>query len=175
MLASIHAPLLAWWTTHNAAFTTQAKLGWVKVNNIGPDGKYTNATSNTFDYPEPTSGSGPSGIPFIINSATSWTTHLNRAGPGYTGRVYLPYGPSSRPDMLLTGSEQANYLAVGQDLLNVIQDTPGPDVMTPVVASKVNATNTPITGVRIGSVLDVQRRRKNAIQEVYVAGPWPAS
>jgi hypothetical protein len=32
-----------------------------------------------------------------------------------------------------------------------------------------------ITGVRVGNVIDVQRRRKDAIQEVYSAGPWPTS
>jgi hypothetical protein len=169
----IAAPLLAWFKAPASCNVVAAALGYIKVNNIGADGKYISKTAtNVHDYPANQTGGAPATHDFSKSWAYSWSTSVAR-GPGKNGRIYPPNASvGSAGSAICTSADQAKLLAAAQGLLHVLNvgdgDTAG---MLPVVASKVNATNTPITGIRIGRVVDSQRRRVNALAEDYVAGP----
>lgn len=167
-LEEIAGPLLAWYQAPANGLSIGAFLRWVKCNAINADGTYFDGNNtNVHDYPgDLTRGGAQPKNPDIISIATSWRTSKAR-GPGSHGRIYLPnntYGETT--DITIAPPDQLKAANAGKALLQVLANGPGITV-TPVVASKVNATNTPITRVAVGSVKDVQRRRKNAIKETY--------
>jgi hypothetical protein len=169
----IAAPLLTWWKLPASLMSSGATLDWLKVNNIGVDGKYEDqSNTNQHDYPASQFGGAAPTLPDILTVCWSWRSAKKR-GPGSHGRIYLPNATAvPQLSMALTTAQQNQHLASATALIHLLSIGDG-DVNEAqiVIASKVNATNTPITTISIGSIIDVQRRRKDAEVEVYVSGP----
>lgn len=172
------APLLSsWFGLTNHRIPSVARLDYVKVNNIGADGKYVDPVTHIHTYSPGIPGGSVATVPSILCCVLSWSTAHTR-GPGARGRIYPPnfaaaqFTPGS--SRILASDITALTLS-GQDLLQAIVGGGGASdlELMPVVASRVNATNTPITGVRVGNVWDVQRRRKDAVPEAYTSLPFP--
>jgi hypothetical protein len=111
----------------------------------------------------------------VITCAISWTTAQNR-GPGHTGRIYPPLALQtlSGGGFTISSTTQDAINQTGKELLNVLATPDGTDAsIVPIVVSAVDASWRPITGVRCGSVLDMQRRRKEQLTETYRAVAWP--
>jgi len=92
-------------------------------------------------------------------------------GPGRYGRFYLPGVPSLRlANGVINSTGQAEYLAWAQDLIEMILGNyPGPN--TPALAHFPPANiNAPVSQVRVGRVVDTQRRRRNKVTEDYLSG-----
>lgn len=168
------APNLATWFADPASLmSTGATLDWLKVNTIGPDGKYVDpSTVNRHDYHPPIQGAIVPIVPDILVCAWSWRTAKSR-GPGSHGRIYPPNNVTgSSPSMGIGGTDRSRHLVAAQELMHWVGLGNGDLAeMQPVIASKVNATNTPITEIWIGSIYDVQRRRKGDEVEIYTKGP----
>lgn len=169
-LAGIQTGLQSWFTT-TSRMRLDAKLTFAKLNLIGPDGRYVYPS-----YPNTrgmsATGTGSISVPSIITSAISWKT-ARRAGPASNGRIYpplniVPTGTSQDRIDSTTATALANY---GKALLNALSTgTSAPtsaNFVPQVVSSQGPREN--ITGVRVGDVIDVQRRRKNALKESYSA------
>lgn len=173
-LFAIQAPLQTWWEYPGHKNGNTATLSFIKANPIGPSGHYLSSTdSHFYDYSPPTAGGGAIVHPDILCSVTTWTTAKQR-GPGSKGRIYLPNQWGNSTGMTISAADQANLMSTGKGLLTALQNTAVPAVqVVPVVASGVNATNTPINGVAAGNILDVQRRRKDALTEQYLHAEWP--
>jgi hypothetical protein len=150
-----------------------ATLDWLKVNTIGPDGKYADpSVVHRHDYSGAIAGGLAPIFPDILTCCWSWRTAKTR-GPGSHGRIYPPNNTvGSSNQMNLGTDDRARHLVAAQNLFHLLSVGDGDLAeMTQVIASKVNATNTPITEIWVGSILDVQRRRKDAETEVYTKGP----
>lgn len=152
-------------------------LEWIKCNPILPDGHYRDPVTYQHDYDPVLAGVANASIPNILGSRISWTTAKKR-GPGSRGGVYLPaWGLQTAfvGSMRMAAGEPAVMLASGKELLGVTSAAGGAlDLeIAPVIASRVSGTNVDVTGLRVGDVLDVQRRRKDALTEAYVADVWP--
>ena len=166
------APALRTWFGNAAShISSGATLEYVKCNAITADGKYADQNNtNVFDYQGDFMQGGYTAVnPDIISVCTTWRTSKAR-GPGSHGRIYLPnntYGTAT--GMKISADEQVAACQAGKSLLDVIENTAQSTPVFAVVASKVNATNTRITTVQVGNVKDVQRRRKDALKEVYSA------
>ena len=143
-----------------------AKLSFIKFNEIDhATGKYVDQTgSNAYYYPTPfqPAGGTASQIPQASTCATLKTAQAR--GRGHSGRIYLPgytpvgtTGHLSSPDSLGLANVVANYI-------NSIALLDG---STPVVWSKIGDLVVPLTGVKIGSIVDTQRRRRSSLAEVY--------
>lgn len=170
-LAAILAPVKAWFTDADSLIATTATLGLVKVVNIGPDGKYTSEPSAT-SFPE-ISGISPARAPSFCCVALSWTTG-SKARAGSHGRVYPPnFGCSFTSGGANIGGLATNLVSSGQKLLAAVTQAAADFSFTPYVISKQGVSRK-ITGVRVGDVYDVQRRRKDAVRESYSSGPVPA-
>lgn len=178
------ATTLQAWYTHapsgggQQGFPATATLEWLKVNNILPDGKYADGITHGHNYSPAVPGAvtvaGHVFQPDIMSLAISWTTDYKRARAG-KGRIYLPnyHVAMLEPGGMTTQVGYTSYwLATGQALLDVLRNSAGTHQATPVICSTFGDHH-PITGVRVGSTLDVQRRRKSAVPETYAAGPWP--
>jgi hypothetical protein len=177
------APLLLTWFqaaavvtagSERAAHRSDAYLDWLKVNNIGTDGKYSSQVSHTFSWDGTKTGSAtPTGQPPFVTAAVSLLTALTR-GPGHRGRIYLPLTLALTPQGTLSALQQAQCNGIARSLLTTIAGvTDANGTVIPIVASKVNGSRAAINAVATGSVFDVQRRRKEQILETYVTRTWP--
>jgi hypothetical protein len=159
-------------------YGTGCVLEWGKFNRIAPDGSYQDGGNTVRQDLSPfiqTSGGPPSFAPQIA-LAVSWTTDRTR-GLANKGRIYIPM-PAVTPDAsgqippALRQSIATNWAQLLADFNN----EPGLDTttMTAMVVSGVrDGAKEQIRGVRVGSVLDTQRSRRNALVETYTTAPVP--
>lgn len=148
-----------------------AKLQYVKFNRISRTGHYTDPTTNEAIFADVTGAIGGTGVPNQIALAVSLTTGLGR-GPAHEGRFFLPL-----PAIAVSGDGRmstaycdgaAADLKTFINALNAIAEgaTTGPTVC--VMSRKAGAPAThAVTGVKVGRVLDTQRRRRRSLAEGY--------
>lgn len=182
---AIATPLHNWWK--NASVTTtgseylgmrgDAYLDWLKVNNIGTDGKYLDKTaSHRVDY-DSSAAAGPtanSACPPFVTICVSFLTALTR-GRGHRGRIYLPFSVPMNAAGTVSSQAQAQCNGTARALLSVLAAPldAGKHVI-PVIASRLNGATNPITAVSTGGEMDVQRRRKEQLTEnPYLTRAWP--
>lgn len=170
--------LAAWWPTLQAFMSSSARLKEVKVNNILPNGHYKDGVTWSASVAS-VAGAQPAGtVPSFVCIAYSWTTAKAR-GSAHGGRNYLPNSWGTiGGGSVVTGGTQTQLLASAKGFLdcfkNAVMPVNGP--IHPAIVSpggiKIGPGMNRITGVRVGRVIDVQRRRKGAIPESYAASSW---
>jgi hypothetical protein len=168
------------WKTFFTAPATQISNRWstttVKVSSIGTDGK-SNAADTVYSTLSGATGVGTLHLPPQIALVATLTTPIAR-GIGSKGRMYLPgVGMSTEGDgKILIGSINGLRDAF-VTFLGAVNQLGNNKVM---IAShgQLNANGTPklggmgpinkvVSGVKIGTVYDTQRRRRNGLSEQY--------
>jgi len=175
-LASRGPAVKTWFTDTLQQMSFRSRISWCKLNVIGADGKYTDpAHPHTIAFTPGVGYNSTSSVrPSFVALCLSWTT-ANLRGPEHTGRIYVPTGVASNSfgtDNIST-ADQSAMVTSGLALLTILNTTVSGWQFNPVIASKVDASNTTITGVRVGNIYDIQRRRKNKQAETYLAAAWP--
>lgn len=172
------APVIASWFTASAnVVRSDATLEYIKLNEIAPDGTYAHPVTHQHDYATPPVGPSTPVVPQILTACFSWVT-ARRRGPGHTGRIYPPIWIGSTPGMYITPADATSYANAGKRLLDAVSAASSVSAGTsfkglaPRCVSSSGVIET-ITGVRVGTVIDVQRRRKNALPETYQQVSWP--
>lgn len=158
--------LVAYHTSSGAKVMGVAHLDFYKLNAIDPaTGKYANqaeaATVAVGAQPVGSGGAAPGQLANVV----SLTTGLQR-GRGHIGRFYLPCGSSMSLDVdgRITATDAMAISNATKTFLNTIHTvTTG----QPVVFSRIGQTATPILGVKVGRVIDTQRRRRASMVEDY--------
>lgn len=150
---------------------------FTKLNAIGPDGRYSNAGETRAIFHEGTEAArSPYDMgAFQLALCVSFTTSVTR-GRAAAGRLYVPaMSPSAISDDngQITTPNLDTTAQAWVSFLEDINDNPGWDIhqVRCAVHSKLGnpgAVND-ITGVRIGKVLDTQRRRRASLDENYTA------
>lgn len=175
-LDDLEADLRAFYAT--ARFSQALTVDYIKLNRIGPDGKYLSKTHTNVRYPSVQ----------IKGTATSYAapqlsvvcTLLTAAQRGYAsrGRVFLAGMSGLAQDVQLADGAMNDAQRVGwrdafAGFLNNINNWPGLDaawagldvsVVSDGGLSLVGAQNK-VTGVQVGRVLDTQRRRRASLNE----------
>lgn len=170
ILDRIAPEISAWFALGATQMSASSKLDFIKLNEIAPDGKYAGGTSHT-KMLTPVAGGYGSQMPGFLSVAWSWRSTQTR-GRATHGRIYPPVGLLQRNTSIITSDEQATFLAAAQNLLKIVDGrhdsgaTPG---MAGQIVSSFGLQRT-ITSIKIGNVIDVQRRRKNALVETYLTG-----
>lgn len=154
--------------------SSEVSMTQIKCAPIGTDGKYPAGRDavDRFLVPPIVSAKTVVTAPQIA-MCVSLTTDKPR-GLAYAGRYYLPAysadgvgaaGTISTNDALALAVASSTFVeAVGDALASGV-----------VVMSSVGAGHSePVTGTRVGIVLDTQRRRRNALEEDYQAAPLPS-
>jgi hypothetical protein len=169
----------AWWGGIASNMSGAARLKEIKVNNITPAGHYQDAVTWSAGV-GPGVGATPQGTcPAFVTVCWSWTTAKAR-GSASNGRIYLPnmWGTIGGGSVI-TGAVQTSMVASAKSFLDCVRTatTPLNGPIHPAVVSpgglRIGPGMNRITGVRVGRVIDVQRRRKNAINESYAVSAWP--
>lgn len=154
-------------TLHQAGglITNNAQLEWYKLAPIGTDGRYpedAEAMLNDLD-PVVSGASGATTYPQIACKVTLRTAR--RRGRGHVGGFYLPcpaMGPNGEGQSVSYASTAS---VVAGAFVNDVAETLEAPV---VIGSALGAGRLePVTAVVVGSVPDTQRRRRNALVEVY--------
>lgn len=175
-LADIAASIKACHKRPATRLAIQATLRSVKFASIGADGKYT------ADPVEIAVTDGAGSMPdapqtVLPQNALAISLETNRRGASGRGRFYLPMPVcNSQPENgYQIDSTQANGIAVSvQTMLNEILNAPGLDnvnnSLDPVlVVASTKGFNSPVTGVRVGRIVDTIRSRRRALVENYTS------
>lgn len=178
-IALMVAPIYDWFGRQASHINQQARLEWIKLNKINkPDGLYADAGSantlypGTVGLPAPANISGPPQITQVI----SFNTDIAR-GRGSKGRIYPPTvsgdsGGSFVETNGLTNLGRTLEMAdSGQELLAELNNVVGN--LTCVVWSQIGQVGRAIETVRVGRIVDTQRRRRNNLNESYVSATAP--
>jgi hypothetical protein len=181
ILAALQGPFKTWFQLAANLIRNDCNLKYLKLNEIAPDGSYADPTAtHEYDYATPGVGGAAASLPAVISLVWSWTTARHR-GIASKGRIYPPNVVTvTSAGMRVSTATQNSHVTAAKNLLNVLSRPNGVDFeLAPLVVSKganggagVGAAED-ITGVRVGDVVDIQRRRKNALKETYVAAVWP--
>lgn len=168
----------AWITAPGSYISNQVTCTWVKFNEIGPDGRYVDPSTTHARYLTgstgaltPIGGVAGTAVPSYQSCAISLTTPRNR-GPASRGRIFVPQcaAPMVHPGRFSNTATTA-MAAAAASFLTALGDEAGVDVtsMRPAVVSNVGTPGPqePVTGVAVGDVPDVIRRRKNNLIETY--------
>ena len=172
-LDAIVSGIETWYGHVQSYHAPQAFLDWVKVANINAGGHYSASPKIADTLNTPGGGDSPH-LPSFCSVAISWGTGAT-FGKAQRGRIYPPnfsvsvYAGTSHTDATTT----ANIQARAHDLLDTLAQTESEFEFRPHVMSSTGPHRL-ITEIKVGDVIDVQRRRKNAAREAYVVGPWPA-
>lgn len=96
----------------------------------------------------------------VISLLTASATRHGR------GRFYLP--PLSAT-FLLNGKLNSTAMTTLDTAWTAFFDSLNTDGVSPVVRNRTGHISTPVTGARVGDVIDTQRRRRNKLVETYTA------
>lgn len=174
-LADIQAGISSWFSTTAHQISNRAVLKLLKVNNINADGHYVDTVTHQHDY-----GAGIAGGITPTCSADNslvytWTTDSSR-GLAHIGRVYPPNNTITISGAVSVSTADVTVaVSAAKALLSVLNINSDGDstLVRPVICSKKDASYKVITGVKVGSVYDTQRRRRNRAPEVYGVSVWP--
>lgn len=125
----------------------------------GPDGEAVE-----YFLPTPVTGSASNGYPQIACVLSLRTARAR--GYASNGRMYIPSARAPAPaDGLITQAQAESIRDSGAAFIANVETS---GVGVPAVMSTVGAGRTEaITAVRVGRVMDTQRRRRNQLPELY--------
>lgn len=125
--------------------------------------------------------SGKAGtLPAQCSLVMSHMTNVAR-GPGHSGRIYIPVGTLSSSDFNANGQfniVMTTIVAAYKTVITTLNAGKlGGALASPRVAvvSKIDGLAHPVTSLRVGNVIDTQRRRRNQLVETYTTTPIPAT
>lgn len=158
--------LATFWLSVKPFLGPDAKLAWMKANAVGTNGKYLASTTNLYTWATPIAGTSGANRANQVCIAVSTTTAATR-GRAHKGRFFLPatYTTIDGVNGQFTAGESttlANAAATYLSSLNSTASVLGVQQLRCAVMSNIGAgTHQDITGIKVGRVLDTQRRRRN--------------
>lgn len=152
---------------------SRAKLTTIKINEIGADGKYTQADTVAHDF-VPGLGGNVQGNPAPPQVALAVSLRTaRRRGAGAFGRFYLPL-----PNIMwnydtgvMDGTLAQSFADAAGTMIVAIQNALGAQCIVASqggAAGSIPAAHVPVTGVEVGRVYDTQRRRRESLKESHV-------
>jgi hypothetical protein len=173
VLPLIGTIIQAWHTNPDAGISNRCTLEWVKIALIGTNTSYAEEAIE-YQYIAPVAGGSTGAIETQRSLAVSFKTAVRR-GPASNGRFYIPaYRLGVGSDGRVTTSDQTDLLAAALVFIADLNDEISnvlPTTSLHVMSAQGSGHQEPVTSIRVGNVIDSQRRRKNKMIETYVSGP----
>lgn len=173
----IWSDLRNWYASPGAGAHGASYLTWMKLNAIGPDGKYANQTMTRERVVAQSAGvKGANFSDIAPQCAIAVTLRSARArGPLSRGRFFLPCGDRVGADGLITVARADALANSVVSLIRNLNNFPGIDTSTTAVAlvspggrGLPEGGLEPVTAVEVGRVVDTQRRRRSDLLETPV-------
>jgi hypothetical protein len=170
------------WTDFMAAahLSNQVRLRRLQLFPIGaPDGKAVpavpfavgTACDLEFTSSYPTGGESATQLPPQDSIVVSWKTH--QIGARGRGRIFLPSGTSgSLSGAHVSSGAQSDIADAAKAFCEALAYSAGSTLgahVRPIVTGAPFTQYGVITQVRVGSIMDTQRRRRNRLVETYVS------
>lgn len=176
MVLSCASAVQTFWAAATSGIEPDYRLAYLRLAQIGPNGKYMPGTvAYDHTYPGPVAGGAPATtarFPLQIASVATLLTALPR-GQAYKGRIYLPWINSGLNSgyayQLADVNNRANTLSQMISTLNGILPGKATIFSKGTKAAPTVGAKNKVTGLKIGTKPDVQRRRANREVEVYGA------
>lgn len=171
-LADVAAAIKAYHALSTVYIAQDVRLEWVKAAYLRTDGKY--ATDPRVEGISPFQlGGGGSGFLQPLQASVAVTLWSGETlGRANYGRFYLP--TPSLPRTLYTATMGVtNSANIATNTRNMLQTVDGEistlqwDWELAVMSSVGLGATKPVTEIKVGNVVDTQRRRRNAITESY--------
>nr|CRY97265.1 hypothetical protein [uncultured prokaryote] len=173
LAAAVQPGLATWFASAGAKIPVLVNYQQLKIVNIGADGKYTSEPYTPVFSPI-TGNSATHGIgPSFLSLAYSWETGVV-GRRGKRGRVYPPnFGQTFVQDTAQVSAASITATGVAAKAFLAALDQSGDEFQfQPAVVSSLGPWGY-INKIRIGNVMDVQRRRKDAVAETYADTAFP--
>lgn len=159
-------------TALRSLISSAATVSSIRVEYRNSAGELGQAAEHTLT--SPIAGTGTPTKPFQTSLVSSLLT--GRPGRSYRGRLYWPAlaAAISTSTLRLTNPSTAGAVAAITEFLTQVADAvPAPFSSQLVVVSDKLSVATPVTSVVVGDVLDVQRRRRDTLQEATASQAYP--
>lgn len=168
VLDEIMPDLKTWWEDRLNFCRSDASLEYLKLNNINAGGLYNEGITHERHFTAIPGGGDAFIMPAFLSLSWSFTTGISR-GLAHRGRVYFPNVFNWEGGSSVTDASRDAHATAAFNFLGAAQgNLPETEGTTPAVVSGVRGgAGHPITGVAVGNIIDVQRRRKNAGAETY--------
>ena len=161
-----------WHINVDAGISNRCRLEWVKIALIDEEGHYI-GDADEYQFLVPVNGGSTGAIETQRSLAVSFKTAVRR-GPASNGRIYIPaFRIGVATDGRLSTADQTDCLAAALIFIADINsevDSVLPTAAVSVVSAQGSGAQEPVTSIRVGNVIDSQRRRKNKMIETYVSG-----
>lgn len=166
---SLEVPLIEWMQSAGL-ITSNAQLAWYKLALLLPSGLYPEDGEAMLSDLDPVVAGASSAVTYPQIACKVTFRTARRRGRGHVGGIYIP-APAMTPNGL---GQNEGYASLAATVTATLLDDLATIIDAPVViGSKLGAGRLePVTAVTAGSVADTQRKRRNALQEVY-ATPVP--
>lgn len=177
-LAVAVAALSAWFADPTLHITGYARLDWVKVNAINPDGQYVHPITNAEYDLDVRGGAGSNTTPIHplqVSLVVTWGTDVSR-GRASKGRIFLP-APFAYMDeaALFTDTVAQDVADASASLIESLTGSVLTSLrFTPAVVSPLGGTSGTIRDIETVTVdtrPDTQRRRANRLNGVKYTTP----
>lgn len=171
-VADLAAFFKAHWVTVNP-ISGGARLGWLKYNRVGTDGKYMNPWTTVYDFSPLVVSSAAIKHPHQVSLVATLTTDAAR-GLASKGRIYLPspmYSVAGADATIASGdaASAANWVA---GLVNGINGVAGAGNVHVISRGARQDDGSwgpgamrPVMGVSVGNVYDTMRSRRGKVVE----------
>lgn len=147
-----------------------AQIDVIKLNEIGPDGRYVNSDTVLEEIEGGIVGVADS---VVYPPQTALVVSLDtavRRGRAHAGRFYLPLpGATLSASGVLFAADQESYVDAATRLVEQLNDALQP-WQVGVVSDIGPGAQHRVTHVKIGRVLDTMRSRRRSLDEAYVEG-----
>lgn len=154
---------LAFWNAIRTNAPSDSKMIGVRINAVQADGRVVNG-GNYLYLKTPVAGGGNAVSQLPAQLAVVMSLRTGARGAGGRGRMYLPLTAISLSTGRIQTTQQTTLSAAGKALLEAMH-TYGP---VPAIVNARKLEYSAIDRVAIGDLMDVQRRRREQVPELYV-------
>lgn len=163
-----------WWIVTANSVNSNYRLLGCKVARVNTEGKSDASLTQYYNFPTPVIGGGAVQAPVPQQSVVATLQTTKTRGAGSKGRMYLPgIGFSIGADGKITTTQAAtiaNVMKTFFDTVNASTSVPGRVALMSAERTGVPfraAEHNLVQSVRVGTVYDTQRRRRNQLVEQY--------
>ena len=169
--------VLDWWNNAlgatGAGFLQNVRLTGVKLNLIGPDGRYAQDETGEYTLPAPVAGTMGADAPAQLSMVITLQSAIAR-GRGSKGRMYLP--PSEpvvqvSSDGRVSAARALQQAVAVEYLINLLNAHYAGTGMVGVASDQGAGVFAPVVEVRCGRVVDTVRSRRSSLDEDYQVHP----
>lgn len=185
LLASVAGAVNTFWSTgggSNVGATGSATLKSIKLNRIGPDGKYVDPVTMEHIYPTPVVGGGATGHPPQLAVVVTLRTAVER-GLASKGRMYLPSctgfhqlqtdGRATTTDAQRVANAAASFAIQLNSIYGALPSTDESRLRVGVASNTRAGEFRTALSVTVGRVPDTMRSRRSKQIESPVTAPVP--